>query len=195
MKRPLILAVSLVALACVPSQGLAQAPPPVPPAPEAKAGEASLKVRGGMPTRRLRFLFRGQQLVAVTEVKPFVAGQVALLEVIRGGKVVARRRAEIQRSKGAGRAAFRLKARRSGKFALRVRHRATAQQRAFRTQKVRLVAGRFRAGGGERGAKVVLLQRGLKRLGFAVPVSGSYDAGTERAVTAFRKTNRMGSDG
>lgn len=202
MKRSLILAISLVALAGVPSQALAQAPPPVPPAtppagpaPEAKAGEASLKVRGGMPTRRLRFLFRGQQLVAVTKVKPFVAGQVAVLEVIQGGKVVARRKAEIRRSKGAGRAAFRLKARRSGKFALRVRHRATAQQRAFRTQKVRLVSGRFRAGGGERGAKVTLLQRGLKRLGFAVPVSGLFDAGTARAVTAFRKTNRMGTDG
>ncbi len=198
MKPPLILSISLLALAAVPTQGLAQAPPTTPPAtpPAAAApGEASLKVRGGMPTKRMRFLFRGQQVVAVTKVKPFVAGQVAVLEVIRGGKVVARRKAEIRRSKGKGQAVFRLKARRSGKFALRAGHRATAQQAAFRTQKVRLVAAKFRAGAGERGAKVILLQRGLKRLGFAVPVSGLYDAGTARAVTAFRKTNRMSVDG
>ncbi len=204
MERLPILCVSLVVLAAVPSQGLAQVPPTSPPAtppaesepaPEPMAGAAALKVRGGMPTKRMRFLFRGHQMVAVTRVKPFVAGQMAVLEVIRRGKVVSRHRAAIRRSKGKGRAVFRLKARRSGKFALRVRHRATAQQQAFRTQKVRLFAGRFRAGGGERGAKVILLQRGLKRLGFAVPVSGVFDSGTARAVTAFRKTNRMGTDG
>ena len=204
MKRRLILSISLVVLATVPSQGLAQVPPTTPPVtppaepepvPKPKAGKASLKVRGGMPTKRMRFLFRGQQVVAVTRVKPFVAGQVAVLDVIRGGKVVSRHKAKIRRSKGKGRAVFRLKARRSGKFALRAGHRATAQQKAFRTKKVRLYAGRFRAGAGETGAKVILLQRGLKRLGFAVPVTGYYDAGTARAVTAFRKTNRMGSDG
>jgi len=200
MKRSPIVSISLVALAAVPSQGLAQVPPapaPVEPAPtsEPKAGEASLKVRGGMPTKRMRFIFRGQQLVAVTKVRPFVAGQTAVLEVIRSGKVVSRHKARIRRSKGKGRATFRLEARRSGKFALRVAHRPTAQQKAFRTQKVRLFAGKFRAGSGERGAKVILLQRGLKRLGFAVPVTGYFDAGTARAVTAFRKTNRMGADG
>ncbi|MBA3305217.1 MAG: murein L,D-transpeptidase [Thermoleophilaceae bacterium] len=202
MKRLLILCISLVVLAALPSQGLAQVPPPAPtppaepvPVPVPQAGKASLKVRGGMPTKRMRFLFRGQRLVAVTRVKPFVAGQVAVLEVIRNGRIVSRHKAAIRRSKGRGRAAFRIKARRSGKFALRVRHRATVQQKAFRTKKVRLVAGRFRAGAGERGAKVTLLQRGLKQLGFAVPTNGYYDAGTARAVTAFRKTNRMGTDG
>ena len=198
MNRLLTLSITLVALAAVPSQGLAQVPPATPPAdpaPTPKAGKASLELRGGMPTKRMRFVFRGQQVVAVTKVKPFVAGQVAVLEVVRGGRVVSRRRAEIQRSKGKGRAVFHLKARRSGKFALRVRHRATAQQNAFRTQRVRLVAGKFRAGAGDRGAKVILLQRGLKRLGFAVPVTGYYDSGTARAVTAFRKANRMGTGG
>ncbi len=205
MKRLLILSISLLALAAVPAEGLAQVPPatpppapPVEPAPAPvppKAGKASLKIRGGMPTKRMRFLFRGQRLVAVSRVKPFVAGQVAVLEVIRRGKVVSRRKSKIRRSKGKGRAVFRLKARRSGKFAVRIRHSATAQQKGFRTKRVRLYAGRFRAGVGQTGAKVILLQRGLKRLGFAVPVTGYYDSGTARAVTAFRKTNRLGSDG
>ncbi len=42
---------------------------------------------------------------------------------------------------------------------------------------------------------MVLLQRGLRRLGFAVPVNGAYEAGTARAVLAFRKTNNMARNG
>ena len=36
-----------------------------------------------------------------------------------------------------------------------------------------------------------LLQRGLRRLGFAVPVGGGYGGATARAVLAYRKTNNM----
>ena len=197
MKRPLTLAISLVALAAVPSAGVAQVPPAAPPvpAPEPAAGKMTLKVRGGMPTKRQRFVFRGQRVVAIATAKPFVAGQVAVLEVIRKGKVISRKRAAIRRSRGAGRAVFRLKAKRSGKFRLRAAHRATAEQRAFRSKAARLMAGKFRAGYGSTGAKVILLQRGLKKLGFAVGVTGVYDDGTARGVTAFRKTNGLGRDG
>ena len=200
MNRPLILSISLVALAAVPSVGSAQVPPPAPaPAPPQTpapvAGKMTLKVKDGMPTKRQRFLFRGQQLIAVAKARPFVAGQVATLEVIRMGRVISRRRATIRRSRGAGRAVFRIRAKRSGKFRLRAKHRATARQKAFHSRTVRLVAGRFRAGAGSTGAKVILLQRGLKRLGFAVGVTGYYDDGTARAVTTFRKTNGLGSDG
>ncbi|CAA9512952.1 MAG: hypothetical protein AVDCRST_MAG30-2596, partial [uncultured Solirubrobacteraceae bacterium] len=48
-----------------------------------------------------------------------------------------------------------------------------------------------RARGGARGAGVRLLQRGLARLGYAVPRSGVLDGGTARAVTAYRKVNGM----
>jgi len=201
MNRLAILLLSVVAPVAIPSTALAQLPPaappaaPAPPAAEPVGGKMGLKVRGGMPTKRQRFLFRGQRMVAVTKVRPFVPGQVAVLEVIRGGKVISRRRAAIRRSKGAGRAVFRLRAKRSGKFRLRARHPATAQQKAFRSKVVRLVAGRFRAGAGTAGARVMLLQRGLKRLGFAVGLTGFYDDGTARAVNAFRKTNRLGRNG
>lgn len=200
----LLLSLPLALLLAVPSAGLAQVPetPPTPapeqaePPPPPKAGKASLTLRGGMPTKRMRFVFRRHQVVAVAKVKPFVAGQTAVLEVIRKGKVVSRHNAAIRRSKGkGGRAAFRLKARRSGKFALRVRHRATPRQKAFHTRRARVYTGRFRAGAGVKGARVTLLQRGLKRLGFAVGVTGYFDSATARAVTAFRKTNRMGADG
>jgi peptidoglycan hydrolase-like protein with peptidoglycan-binding domain len=47
------------------------------------------------------------------------------------------------------------------------------------------------AGEGKRGTDTLLLQRGLDALGYAVPVTGYYDAGTSRAVIAFRKVNGM----
>jgi peptidoglycan hydrolase-like protein with peptidoglycan-binding domain len=44
---------------------------------------------------------------------------------------------------------------------------------------------------GARGPLVRLLQRGLARLHYAVPRSGVYDAGTGRAVMAFRKVTGL----
>jgi len=38
---------------------------------------------------------------------------------------------------------------------------------------------------------VALLQQRLAAVGYATPQTGAYDAGTERAVLAFRKVNRM----
>ncbi|HYJ78585.1 MAG TPA: L,D-transpeptidase family protein [Longimicrobiaceae bacterium] len=157
-----------------------------------KPGKIKISVRGGQATRKLRYVARGGVVRIRGRVKPFVAGQTAVLEVSRRGKVVSRQRARIGRG---GRVSFRLRTRRRGVLRLVVRHAATAQQAAFASRSVRLKSVVLRAGQGSRGTRVVLLQRGLKRLGFAVPVSGSYDAGTSRAVLAFRKTNGMARNG
>ena len=45
----------------------------------------------------------------------------------------------------------------------------------------------WQAGQGDRGTKVLLLQRGLLKVGYAVPVTGYYDWLTANAVNAFRK--------
>ena len=42
---------------------------------------------------------------------------------------------------------------------------------------------------------MLLLQRQLASLGFATPVTGYFDSATARAVTAFRKTNGLGTTG
>jgi lipoprotein-anchoring transpeptidase ErfK/SrfK len=89
----------------------------------------------------------------------------------------------------------RLPARGRGFLRIKARHKGTAQQGAFSARSARLKVVRWRAGQGARGTKVLLLQRELLSLGFATPVSGSFDGGTSRAVTAFRQTNRMGTDG
>ena len=53
----------------------------------------------------------------------------------------------------------------------------------------------WQAGEGARGPRVILLQRALASLHFATPVTGYFDSATGRAVTAFRKTNGMGTTG
>lgn len=152
----------------------------------------SLKIKSGQPTRERRYFTRGQTVLLAGRVAPAVPGQVVLIEFIRKGRVIARRRTAIRRG---GRVNLRFAVKRSGRLALRARHRATPEQRAFTSRIVRLQAGAFQAGAGARGLKVLLLQRSLKRMGFALPVSGFFDPGTARAVTAYRKTNGLGRDG
>jgi peptidoglycan hydrolase-like protein with peptidoglycan-binding domain len=168
------------------------APPPpiVPPTP--KAGNASIEVVDGIATSKLRYVARGDKIVVAGKIRPFVAGQVAKLEVRRSGRVVQSVRAKIKRGRrGTGKVTFAFKVRRKGVYKLRMSHAATPEQRAFESRAVRVKAVVLSAGEGARGTSTLLLQRGLDRLGFAVPVTGYYDAGTSRAVIAFRKTNGM----
>ena len=204
MRRP-IPALLLVAALAVPSSASAQvAEAPVPAAqaaaqpaqaPQPAAGRVSIKVRGGLATRRLRYVAKGGFVVVQGRSRPFVAGQVATLGIYRRGRLVATRSAAIVRAGTGGRVTFRFRARRRGLVRLVIRHEATAAQAAFRSRAVRIRVMAASAGQGARGLRVLLLQRGLRRLGFAVPVTGHYDAGTSRAVLAFRKTNGIGRTG
>lgn len=176
----------------------ATAPTPPPPSPKEPAepaprrGKVKIDVDDGIATRKLRYVAHRDTIVVHGKVRPFVRGQVAVLQVRRKGRLVGRKRAKIRRARGGGgRVAFKLKMRRKGVFALRIVHRRTAEQRAFRSKVARVRAIATDAAEGARGTSVLVLQRGLKRLGFAVPVTGRYDAGTSRAVLAFRKTNGM----
>jgi hypothetical protein len=143
----------------------------------------------------MRYVYRGQRLVVTSRIQPFVPGQVATLEVVREGRVLARKRAEIRSDGDAGRASFRFKLSRRGRLGLRVRHGATPEQAAFRSEGRRLRGVAFRAGAGASGVRVLLLQRGLRRMGFVTPVSGSFDAATARGVLAYRKTNGLARNG
>jgi peptidoglycan hydrolase-like protein with peptidoglycan-binding domain len=167
-------------------------PPDAKPAPKPKAGKATLEVDGGIATSKLRYVARGDRLEIGGAVRPFVAGQVAVLEVRRSGKVVDRQRAKVKRGKGGkGQVTFAFKPKRKGVYKARISHAATDGQVAFRSRDARFKAVVLSAGEGKRGTDVLLLQRGLDTLGYAVPVTGYYDAGTSRAVIAFRKVNGM----
>jgi hypothetical protein len=208
MRLPASIAVVLAAVAlAAPAAASAQTaepsqPPtvttPAPPPPldaqpaKPRAGKATLEVDGGIATSRLRYVARGDRLRISGAVRPFVPGQVAVLELRRSGEVVDRQRSKVRRGKrGAGRVAFRFKPRRKGVYKAQIHHAVTDGQQAFRSRAARFKAVVLSAGEGRRGTDVLLLQRGLDELGFAVPVTGYYDAGTSRAVIAFRKVNGM----
>ena len=196
MRRPTTPLLATLAVCALPGAAFAQVPAPdgpsAAPAPPARAGKVTIKVSGGQATRKLRYVAKGARIRVSGRVRPFVAGQTVVLEVLRRKKVVLRRRIAVGAS---GRVRTRIRTRRRGLLKLRFRHAATPAQRAFssRSRKVRVVS--LRAGRGSRGVKVLLLQRGLNALGFAVPRTGVYDGGTARAVLAFRKTNGMGRAG
>jgi hypothetical protein len=165
---------------------------PVPPAPKPAAGKASLAVEGGLATRKAHYFAPSQEVVVRGRVKPYVPGEVLTLYAIRRGKASKKVRRAVHRR---GRYEFRFKVGNPGPVRLVVKHRASHGQKAFRTRSETIHVVDWQAGGGERGLKVLLLQRGLQKLGFATPVTGYYDGLTANAVNVFRKTNGMGRDG
>jgi L,D-transpeptidase-like protein/putative peptidoglycan binding protein len=185
---------TLLALLALAAPAAAQTPttPTPPPVPPPAAGAATLTVDGGVATKKTRYFAPFQYLIAKGRVKPYVAGQRVQLQVVRKGKVSK----TVTRAVGAGgRYAFRVRLGNPGGLRLVVRHAATPEQAAFRAKDVRAEVVNWSADVGQKGVKVLLLQRQLEKLGFAVPVTGYYDDATARAVLAFRKTNRMGTTG
>src|SRR5918997_3577869 len=162
------------------------------PEPEPAAGKASLSVRGGLATKRTRYFAPAQEVVVRGVVKPYVPGQVLTLYAIRRGKASKQIRREVGRR---GRYEFRFRVGNPGGVRLVVKHRGNDAQEAFRTRNETIQVVDWEAGTGARGLKVLLLQRGLLKLGFATPVTGYFDGLTANAVNAFRKTNGMGRDG
>ena len=157
-----------------------------------------------MATRRVRFVARGQKLKVVGRVKPFVAGQVAVLEIARRGKVISRHRARIRRARRGGAAIFRIKASRRGRFSVRLRHRATPQQEGFplqvgaaqgrhlprrrgRQRHARAAAPAPPAPDGLRGAGVGLLRRGHLARGAGLPQDEQHVAHRVRQPRGLRQ--------
>jgi hypothetical protein len=191
-RRLLCLPLSLLLL--VPAAAQAQTPPapvpPTPPAPAPVAGKASIKAYGGLPSKAIRYYAPKQHVVLKGRVRPAVPGEVLSLTMIRRGKAAGTLRKPVR---AGGRYAFRLKMRKPGTVRLVVGHAASVRQAAFRAKSVRVRVVRWSAGYGANGLKVLLLQRGLKRLGFTTPVDGSFGSLTANAVNAFRKTNGLGN--
>jgi peptidoglycan hydrolase-like protein with peptidoglycan-binding domain len=158
-------------------------------AQEPAAGAARYELRGGLATQQMRYYAPSQQVVVSGRVAPAVPGEILTLYAIRGDEATKRIR---RRVRSQGRFEFRFKVGKPGVVRLVVKHRRSAAQQAFRTERRLIQVVDWQAGFGERGLKVLLLQRALLKEGFATPVTGYYDGGTARAVLAFRKTNGMG---
>jgi hypothetical protein len=188
-----LLPVPLIVLALAPvAHAQTPATPVPPPAPKPAAGKASLAVKGGLATRKAHYFAPSQELVVRGVVKPYVRGEVLTLYAIRGKKASKKIRRTVGRR---GRYEFRFKVGNAGPVRLVVKHRTSDAQAAFRTRSETVQVVDWEAGAGTRGLKVLLLQRGLLRLGFATPVTGYFDGLTANAVNVFRKTNELGRDG
>jgi peptidoglycan hydrolase-like protein with peptidoglycan-binding domain len=192
VKARLVVLSAVLSVALTASPALAQTPPPVPPPPPPAPGTATYKIHSGLATSKMRYFAPSQLVVLRGRVKPAVAGEVLTLYAIRGGKTSKSVRRTV---KAGGRFEFRFKVGNPGRVRLVLEHAASPLQAAFRTRAKRITVVDWRAGAGERGVKVLLLQRALLSQGFATPVTGYYDDGTARAVLAFRKTNELGRDG
>jgi peptidoglycan hydrolase-like protein with peptidoglycan-binding domain len=161
-------------------------------AEEPAVGDAGYKLTGGMATKKMRFYAPAQQVVMRGRVKPAVPGEILTLYAVRRGRATKKIR---RRVGSGGRFEFTFKVGEPGLVRLVVKHRRSAAQQAFRTDRKMIQVVDWQAGAGERGVKVLLLQRALLREGFATPVTGYYDDATARGVLAFRKTNGLGRDG
>jgi L,D-transpeptidase catalytic domain/Putative peptidoglycan binding domain len=196
MNRTRALSIVVLALALLPASAQAQtaAPPTTPtaPTPEPLAGSASISVSRGLATRTMRYAAPFQQILVRGRVRPYVAGENVTLYVLRRGKVTKRIQAPVRRG---GRYSIPVQLVKQGLFRLVIKHAGSPLQQKFKTKSKRVTVVDWQAGEGDRGTKVLMLQRGLHKLGFSVPVTGYYDWLTSTAVNAFRKTNGMGRDG
>jgi lipoprotein-anchoring transpeptidase ErfK/SrfK len=192
-----ILSVALAPLALALAAPAASAQLPVtnttPPPPTAADANLSVTLVSGITDRKRRFVLQGGKLLVRGTIKPFVEGQTVSVDVFRGGKLVVQRSATVTKGKGgAGQFSVLLGGRKPGVYFVRAHHDATAEQKAGTSARQRFNAIAAKVRGRQ---AVRLLQIALRRLGYVTPLSGSRDAGTSRAVLAFRKVNRYSRNG
>jgi hypothetical protein len=112
-----------------------------------------------------------------------------MVRVYRDGKRIKQQRERLLPSPDGRTGSFRTQLKRGtpGVYGVKVSHEGTPQLARLRAPTLRVLVVSGSIGFGQRGTAVRLLQRGLAQLHYAVPRSGVYDSGTQRAVMAWRK--------
>jgi hypothetical protein len=159
-----------------------------PPAAEPAAGSVTLELSEHLTQGGKRYAWAGRRIAVQGTVTPYVAGQSVIVRLYRDGRKAAVKRVRV-RDGGAVRTSFTARA---GRVLVRGEHRATEAQERFRARSRPLTVLRGSAPAGSRGPGVRWLQAGLARLHYAVPRTGVMDAGTGRAVMAYRKVLGLG---
>ena len=155
----------------------------------AKAAPLSLWPRSGLRDGGRHYAIKGQRVRIAGTLRPYVSGRSVAVTVSRG-KRATRLRARVRKAGRNGRFLVAFTARGRGRYVVRARSEASEQSSAAtRVVAVRSIAPRVRRGSS--GLHVRLMQRGLARLGYVTSRGGSFDAGTGRALIAFRKVNGM----
>jgi L,D-transpeptidase catalytic domain len=126
-------------------------------------------------------------------MRPYVAGQVAVVELSRHGKRLKALAAPLNPSPDgrAGVAVVSVGGRSPGPILIRAGHLPTPQLGALRAKPVRIRVRPLHASLGARGPVVRLLQVALSRLGYVTGARGRFDVRTGRGVLAFRKVVGM----
>ncbi len=152
-------------------------------------GALKLRLLGPLRTRARAWALTGQALRVRGVVSRYAPGQRVALRIWRGRRLVRVLRLRVfpSASRRFGRFSVRFASHNAGRLTVSAIKPATRRQ-------IRMVAAPVTAsvvtGGGD-GASVAALQAGLARLGYWTPRSGRLDAGTGRALMAFRKVNGM----
>jgi peptidoglycan hydrolase-like protein with peptidoglycan-binding domain len=134
------------------------------------------------------FALAGGGIVVRGVVTPYVAGQKVKVSFYRDGRKVAVRSVGVLPvGNGAGQFHLAFSSAVPGLVRARAAHYSTPAQGAFsgRSPSVRFVSADLRPGA--QGASVWVLQSQLSALHYAVPLNGSFDEATARAVIAYRK--------
>jgi peptidoglycan hydrolase-like protein with peptidoglycan-binding domain len=122
-------------------------------------------------------------------MKPYVAGETVVVRVYRGNRKLRVKTLTPKPVNGgtAAVATLKVKSAKPGRVLLKASHKATPAVGTLRARTVGVTVVRPSAGPGSSGPVVRLLQSRLAALHYVVPRTGVYDAGTGRAVMAWRK--------
>jgi peptidoglycan hydrolase-like protein with peptidoglycan-binding domain len=143
---------------------------------------------GGKPL----FALMGRSVVVHGIITPYVAGQRVKVSFYREGrKVQVRKVGVLDAHNGAGRFRISFTGRDAGLVQARAVHYASSQQGAFSARSPHFHLIWPNVGPGAQGQSVQLLQSELNALHYAVPLSGTFDAGTGRALIAYRKMSGL----
>jgi hypothetical protein len=189
VRRALATAVAAALLA--PAAAAAQEPvppPPPPPAPAPPAPQITLVADNVLRAHGHAVVLQRRSFRVSGTMTPAVTGEQVQLQLYRNGKL--RRLVHVAVGPD-GSFTRRIPTRRTGRISVLPLHLATPQLGRGRGPKVSLDVVAPRAGAGDSGPLVRVLQRGLAKLRYVVPRNGSFDAATGRAVMAFRKVNEM----
>jgi hypothetical protein len=172
----------------VPTPTPTPAPTPA-PAPAPAKGKLTVRALDTYRDAKRRVVVAGRSWHLAGTVRPYVAGQTVTVRVYRDGRRILQRRLALAPSPDGRSGTFSLLVRggRAGSLTVRASHQRTPELDRLRAPTLRVLSVDGNIGAGQGGAAVRLLQKGLARLHYAVPRSGVYDAGTQRAVLAWRK--------
>jgi lipoprotein-anchoring transpeptidase ErfK/SrfK len=185
MKRP---ALALLGVLALPATAAAQTPPTPtpPPAPAPATAALSLSAKGGLTKTAA---LAGRSFTARVVMKPYVAGEGAVLRVYRGKRKIKVKSLKFKPVAGgtSGVAELKVGSKRSGTVTLKASHRATPGLATVVAKPVKVSVVNAYAGPGSKGPAVRWLQNKLASLHYVTSRSGVYDAATGRAIMAWRK--------